>query len=180
MEVPQDETKVNIAPSVPLSSLPSPPPVVKKLASIFTKPTAKASPSSNVEMKPEPPSSSKAKEITAKASAAASSKKEKDKEDDDEDEEAEVEEEEEEEEEGPSGKRVKKASGSTKGAGSKVEGVGHGAVAAASKLAEVDVPSLVGGKWKEGEAVPFEFLADTFEEIAGTTKRLEIVFLLVR
>jgi hypothetical protein len=37
----------------------------------------------------------------------------------------------------------------------------------------------VGGKWEAGKPVPFEFLADTFEAIAETSKRLDIVNLLV-
>ena len=176
MGAPQ-ESKAD-APPLPQASLPSPPPAVKKVASIFSKPTttakaAAASPSNGVLNKSQPSSSSKKKPSKAPTSAKQTDKEDEEDEDD-------LDEEEEEEEAGPSDKRKKKKASSSKGQGSKVEGVGHGAIAAASKLAEADVSSLVGGKWKEGEAVPFEFLADTFEEIAGTTKRLEIVHLLVR
>ena len=41
-------------------------------------------------------------------------------------------------------------------------------------------PSLqVGGRWTAGQPVPFELLADTFEAISETSKRLDIVNLLV-
>ena len=60
-----------------------------------------------------------------------------------------------------------------------VEGVGLGALAAAAKHGSVDIGALVGGKWEAGKPVPFEFLADTFEAIAETSKRLDIVNLLV-
>ncbi len=58
-----------------------------------------------------------------------------------------------------------------------VDGVGAGALAAAVKYGAMDVPALV--TWKEGQPVPYLFLANTFEAIAGTTKRLEIVAMLV-
>ncbi|GAX75595.1 hypothetical protein CEUSTIGMA_g3039.t1 [Chlamydomonas eustigma] len=61
----------------------------------------------------------------------------------------------------------------------KVEGVGLGALAAASKHAAVDVDSVVGGRWDKDQPIPFEFLADTFEEISETSKRLDIVNLLI-
>ena len=61
-----------------------------------------------------------------------------------------------------------------------MEGVGQGALAAAAKHGSVDVAALVNGKWESGKPVPFEFLADTFEAIAETSKRLDIVNLLVR
>ena len=161
-------------PQAPPASLPSPPVAVKKVASIFSKPEPKAtaaSPSSNTTKKdkPDPPSTSKSKSKPAVAKKAK---------DDDEDDDDDDDDEEEEEEAGPSDKRKKKST-PKKGGGSKVEGVGHGAIAAASKLVDADIPSLVGGRWKAGNPVPFEMLADTFEEIAGTTKRLEIVHLLI-
>jgi len=78
-------------------------------------------------------------------------------------------------------KATKKAKGSSpkKGVASNVDGVGNGAIAAAAKHASVDVEKLINGKWKAGQPVPYEFLADTFEEIAQTTKRLEITVLLI-
>ena len=60
-----------------------------------------------------------------------------------------------------------------------MEGVGLGALAAAAKHASVDMKAVIGGRWAAGEPVPFEFLADTFEAIAETSKRLDIVNLLV-
>ena len=38
----------------------------------------------------------------------------------------------------------------------------------------------MGGRWTAGQPVPFELLADTFEAISETSKRLDIVNLLVR
>eukprot|EP00198_Chlamydomonas_reinhardtii_P013554 XP_001702891.1 DNA ligase [Chlamydomonas reinhardtii] len=58
-----------------------------------------------------------------------------------------------------------------------MEGVGTGALAAASKYKEQDISAVIS--WKEGQPVPYSLLANTFEAIAGTTKRLEIVALLV-
>lgn len=58
-----------------------------------------------------------------------------------------------------------------------VEGVGTGAVAAASKLSGADIKKLI--TWDAGKPVPYEFLANTFEDIAETTKRLEITYMLV-
>lgn len=55
----------------------------------------------------------------------------------------------------------------------KVDGVGTGALEAAARHAGVDVGALV--TWKPGEPVPYAFLTSTFEAIAETTKRLEIV-----
>ncbi|EFJ43817.1 ATP-dependent DNA ligase [Volvox carteri f. nagariensis] len=58
-----------------------------------------------------------------------------------------------------------------------MEGVGTGAVAAATKYAEADITKLI--TWKKGTPVPYSLLANTFEAIAGTSKRLEIVAHLV-
>lgn len=58
-----------------------------------------------------------------------------------------------------------------------VEGVGLGAVAAASKHGKFDLDKLA--TWKAGQPVPFAFLADTFEAIAEESKRLVITSLLV-
>ena len=94
--------------------------------------------------------------------------------------------EEEEEEEGDEeeevGARPEKRSkiGSKAKSSTHVEGVGQGALAAAAKHATVDIQAVIGGRWAAGEPVPFEFLADTFEAIAETSKRLDIVNLLVR
>ncbi|GLI65526.1 hypothetical protein VaNZ11_009081 [Volvox africanus] len=75
-------------------------------------------------------------------------------------------------------KRAKTAAKGAKGAAAeKVEGVGTGAVAAASKYAEADISKLI--TWKTGSPVPYSLLANTFEAIAETTKRLEIVAHLV-
>ena len=59
----------------------------------------------------------------------------------------------------------------------KVEGVGTGALAAALAYSDFDVSQLA--TWKAGEPVPFSFLAKTFDAIATTTKRLEIIKTLV-
>jgi DNA ligase-1 len=53
------------------------------------------------------------------------------------------------------------------------ENVGTGAVAAAQLHASADISSLV--TWQPGKPVPYAFLAETFESIASTTKRLEII-----
>ncbi|GIL75828.1 hypothetical protein Vretifemale_5549 [Volvox reticuliferus] len=76
-------------------------------------------------------------------------------------------------------KKAKRAKTAAKGAKAidKVEGVGTGAVAAASKYAEADIGKLI--TWKKGSPVPYSLLANTFEAIAETTKRLEIVAHLV-
>jgi len=58
-----------------------------------------------------------------------------------------------------------------------VDGVGLGAVAAASKHGKFDLDKLA--TWKAGQPVPFAFLADTFEAIAEESKRLVITSLLV-
>lgn len=58
-----------------------------------------------------------------------------------------------------------------------MEGVGLGAVAAASKHGKFELDKLA--TWKAGQAVPFAFLADTFEAIAEEPKRLVITSLLV-
>eukprot|EP00882_Tetradesmus_deserticola_P018805 GHRQ01020193.1.p1 GENE.GHRQ01020193.1~~GHRQ01020193.1.p1 ORF type:complete len:419 (+),score=239.96 GHRQ01020193.1:148-1257(+) len=68
----------------------------------------------------------------------------------------------------------KKKQGKKAGAGSSaVEGVGTGALAAAKLAVGVDVKELI--TWKEGAPVPYAFLAETFETIAKTSKRLEII-----
>ena len=59
----------------------------------------------------------------------------------------------------------------------KVEGVGTGALAAALAYSDFDVSQLA--TWKAGDPVPFSFLAKTFDAIATTTKRLEIIKTLV-
>lgn len=58
-----------------------------------------------------------------------------------------------------------------------VEGVGLGAVAAASKHGKFELDKLA--TWQAGQPVPFAFLADTFEAIAEESKRLVITSLLV-
>lgn len=70
-------------------------------------------------------------------------------------------------------KRAKKAAAKGDKAAGKVEGVGTGALAAAAKYAEQDYEKLI--TWKAGAPVPYSMLANTFETIADTTKRLEIV-----
>lgn len=57
-----------------------------------------------------------------------------------------------------------------------MEGVGQGALAAAAKHSNFDLDEVA--KWKAGAPVPFSFLANTFEGIAETSKRLEITQLL--
>lgn len=57
--------------------------------------------------------------------------------------------------------------------------MGQGAIAAAAKYSTVKTEALVGDLWKSGQAVPFAYLADTFESIAETSGRLEIIHLLV-
>lgn len=54
----------------------------------------------------------------------------------------------------------------------KVEGVGHGSVAAAAKHKGVDLKQII--TWNDKPAVPFSFLAQTFEEVAETSGRLDI------
>uniref|UniRef100_A0A383WI45 DNA ligase n=1 Tax=Tetradesmus obliquus TaxID=3088 RepID=A0A383WI45_TETOB len=71
----------------------------------------------------------------------------------------------------PAGK--KKTSKKAAAGSSAVEGVGTGALAAAKLAVTVDVQKLV--TWKEGAPVPYAFLAETFETIATTSKRLEII-----
>ncbi|GFR47278.1 hypothetical protein Agub_g8965 [Astrephomene gubernaculifera] len=86
---------------------------------------------------------------------------------------------------GDAGDKKKKKDGAKRAAkaaskaakGEKMEGVGTGALAAASKYAAADIASLI--TWKPGSPVPYSLLANTFEAIAETTKRLEIVALLV-
>ncbi|KAG1669562.1 hypothetical protein FOA52_006335 [Chlamydomonas sp. UWO 241] len=72
-----------------------------------------------------------------------------------------------------------KGKGAKKGGASEVEGVGAGAIAAAAKHAAFDVDALVAERWKAGAPVPFEFLADTFEAISETSKRLELTHILI-
>jgi len=60
---------------------------------------------------------------------------------------------------------------------SQVGNVGHGAVEAAMRACETDVSKLVC--WPAGQPVPYTFLADTFEGIAETSKRLTITSMLV-
>ncbi len=55
--------------------------------------------------------------------------------------------------------------------------MGTGALAAALAYSDFDVSQLA--TWKAGEPVPFSFLAKTFDAIATTTKRLEIIKTLV-
>lgn len=58
----------------------------------------------------------------------------------------------------------------------KVDGVGAGAVAAASLHADFDLEAHVAlAKWKAGDPVPYAFLAATFNEIAPQSKRLGII-----
>lgn len=49
-----------------------------------------------------------------------------------------------------------------------VEGVGTGAIKAAAEHGSFDLDKLA--TWKEGEPVPFAFLADTFEAIGEESK----------
>ena len=55
--------------------------------------------------------------------------------------------------------------------------MGLGAIAAAAKHGKFELDKLA--TWKPGQAVPFAFLADTFEAIAEESKRLVITSLLV-
>ena len=58
----------------------------------------------------------------------------------------------------------------------KLDGVGAGAVAAAAQHASFDMAALVSvAKWDAGTAVPYAFLAATFNEIAPQSKRLAII-----
>eukprot|EP00775_Hariotina_reticulata_P004672 gene4672-4926_t len=75
----------------------------------------------------------------------------------------------------PSSKKGSKAADSAAAAG-KVEGVGSGAVAAAKQAVGADIQSLI--TWSAGAPVPYAFLAETFQRIASTSKRLEIISLL--
>lgn len=58
----------------------------------------------------------------------------------------------------------------------KMDGVGAGALAAAALHANFDLDALA--KWPAGEAVPYEFIATTFDEICEETKRLAIIGML--
>ena len=55
--------------------------------------------------------------------------------------------------------------------------MGTGALAAAMAYSSFDLTQLA--TWKAGDPVPFSFLAKTFDSIATTTKRLEIIKMLV-
>ncbi len=59
-----------------------------------------------------------------------------------------------------------------------LEGVGTGALEAALRACEADVPALC--TWAKGAPVPYAFLADTLESIAEESKRLVITSILVR
>jgi DNA ligase 1 len=60
-----------------------------------------------------------------------------------------------------------------------MEGVGTGALAAAGVHKNFDLDALIADTpWSEGEAVPYAFLAATFNNIAPETKRLAIVAML--
>ena len=71
-------------------------------------------------------------------------------------------------------KKAKRAAGSGAGKAGKseVEGVGKGLLEAAKEQADFDPAAKA--TWQPGEPVPYGFLADTFESISETTKRLEI------
>eukprot|EP00878_Enallax_costatus_P010738 GHUV01011215.1.p1 GENE.GHUV01011215.1~~GHUV01011215.1.p1 ORF type:complete len:820 (+),score=334.68 GHUV01011215.1:667-3126(+) len=71
------------------------------------------------------------------------------------------------------GKRTSSKTAAAASGGSKVDGVGTGALQAAKQAVGVDIKQLI--TWKEGQPVPYAFLAETFQTIAGTTKRLEII-----
>lgn len=51
--------------------------------------------------------------------------------------------------------------------------MGAGALEAAAKHASVDINGII--TWKAGQPVPYSFLANTFEAIAETSKRLSII-----
>ncbi len=59
-----------------------------------------------------------------------------------------------------------------------MEGVGSGAIEAALRACDTDVPAL-SAAWSTAPHVPYAFMADTLEAIAETSKRLEICSLLV-
>lgn len=61
--------------------------------------------------------------------------------------------------------------------GGKVDGVGTLAIKAAAEHGSFDLAKIV--TWKEGERVPFSFLADTFNAIGDESKRLVITSMLV-
>ena len=71
---------------------------------------------------------------------------------------------------------AKKKKGKAKETAGK-EGIGDKAVEAAGRLLKHDPDSGVDG-WKKGEPVPYLFLANVFENISETTKRLEIAEML--
>ncbi len=62
------------------------------------------------------------------------------------------------------------------GKGGKVDGVGTLAIKAAGEHGSFDLSKIV--TWKEGERVPFSFLADTFNAIGDESKRLVITSML--
>jgi len=74
------------------------------------------------------------------------------------------------------GKSARKGVKKSKQVASEVGNVGHGALEAAMRACETDVSKLVF--WKAGQPVPYKFLADTFEAIAETSKRLAITSML--
>jgi len=57
-------------------------------------------------------------------------------------------------------------------------GVGMGSLAAAAEYVAGATGAPGGPPWAAGAPVPFSFLTDTFEEVANTTKRLEITTML--
>lgn len=63
-------------------------------------------------------------------------------------------------------------------ASGKVDGVGLGSLAAAASHLTADIDALI--TWKEGSPVPYSFLAETFDIISGTSKRLVIINTLVQ
>ena len=61
----------------------------------------------------------------------------------------------------------------------KMEGVGTGALAAAQQHKKFDLTTVISSSpWKEGEDVPYGFLAATFDNIAPESKRLTIISML--
>lgn len=63
----------------------------------------------------------------------------------------------------PKGKKAasKKSASAAAAAAGKVDGVGTGALAAAKAAVGVDVESII--TWKQGQPVPYSFLAETFQ-----------------
>lgn len=61
----------------------------------------------------------------------------------------------------------------------KMEGVGTGALAAASLHKNFELKDVIrSAPWKAGEDVPYAFLAATFDDIAPESKRLAIISML--